>query len=39
MSPGLASVNISFGSTLQPAAGGTGCEASWAVDNVEVHTR
>ena len=33
------SVNISFGSTLQPAAGGTGCEASWAVDNVEVHTR
>ena len=33
------SVNISFGSTLQPAAGGAGCEASWAVDNVEVHTR
>ena len=33
------SVNISFGSTLQPAAGGTDCEASWAVDNVEVHTR
>jgi len=33
------SVNISFGSTLQPAAGGAGCDASWAVDNVEVHTR
>ena len=33
------SVNISFGSTLRPAAGSAGCEASWAVDNVEVHTR